>query len=140
MVTQNPFNDYMKMFSEFKPAPAIDQNEMVSFCRRNAEAVSNASSVMSEGAQLVTRRQAELMRDNVAQMLNSAKDMMANGSPEINPTKQTELAKSVFEASLNNFREASEMMAKSSFEAFDLINKRATQSMEEINSLSKKSA
>ncbi len=158
MVNKNPYADYMKMWSEFKPASMpnmmnmgsmpnmmnmqsmpnmLDQNQMMSYFRRNAEAFSAASSVMTDGAQMVSRRQAELMRTNVEQMLKAAKDMMGTGSPEINTTKQAELAKSMFETSLSNMREMSELVTKSGFEAFDVINKRAAESLEEISKITK---
>ena len=58
--------------------------------------------------------------------------MLVNGSPEINTGKQVELAKTLFESSLNNLREVSELVTKSGFEVFDVLNKRATESIEEI--------
>lgn len=139
MVTKNPYADYAKLWSEFKPAavPGFDQTQFMTYFRRNAEALSAAGTVVTDGAQLVSRRQAELLRTNIEQMLKAAKDMMVSGSPEINTTKQAELAKSLFETSLSNLREVSELVAKSGFEAFDVINKRAAESLEEISKLAK---
>jgi len=84
--------------------------------------------------QAISRRQAELARQHVEKMLKTSKDMLVNGSPEINTGKQVELAKTLFESSLNNLREVSELMTKSSFEVFDVLNKRASESIEEISS------
>ena len=135
---QNPFADSFKSFGEFK-SPNFDMNQMLSFNRRNAEAFSAASSMMVESAQEISRSQAESIRSNVEEMLKAAKDMMSGGSPEINTTKQAELAKSLFENSFQNMRQASEAFTKSMFKASDVINKRAAESMEEIGSLSKAS-
>lgn len=134
MVTKNPYNDYMKMFYK---TPNFDVNQVFSISRRNAEAFSAAGSVVAETVQAASRYQAESVRSNVEQVLKAAKDMMVSGSPEINTSKQAELAKSLFETSLNNFREVSEMMTKSLFEASDVINRRAAESMEELSNLTK---
>ena len=136
MVTKNPFAEYTKMFSEFK-SPAVDMNQFFSIGRRNAEAFSAASSVMAESMQSASRFQAESVRGQVEEMLKAAKEMMVGGSPEINTAKQAELAKMLFEGSLRNFRETSEIITKSLFEASDVLNKRAAESMEEISSVSK---
>ena len=136
MVTKNPYSDYMKMFSEYK-TPAMDMNRIFSISRRNAEAFSAATTMMTESVQAISRQQAESVRSNVECILKAAKDMMGSGSPEINTTKQAELAKNMFEASFANLRTASEMMTKSMFEASDVINRRAAESLEEMGSLTK---
>lgn len=133
---KNPFMDYMKIFSEYK-SPAVDMNRIFAISRRNAEAFSAASSVMAESMQTVSRSQAENVRNHVEEILKASKDMMVGGSPEINTAKQAELAKLIFEGSLRNFREASEIFTKSIFEASDVLNRRATESLEEMNSMAK---
>ncbi len=150
MTTKNPYADYMKMFSDYKmpgfdyskvmadfKAPAVDFNKAFSMQRRNIEAFSAANQAMTEGAQAMSRRQAELVRLNVEKMLKATKDMMVSGSPEINTSKQAELTNTLLKSSLDSLRELSEMAAKSGFEAFDVINKRTAESIEEISSMTK---
>ena len=137
MAYQNPFADMMKSFSEYK-APnfsalqSFDVSKAVASSRRNVEACSAASQALSESCQTIARRQAELARAHVEKTLKTCKDMLVNGSPEINTTKQVELAKTMFESSLNNLREVGELATKSCFEAFDVLNRRASESIEEI--------
>ncbi len=139
MAYQNPFADMMKQFSEYKAPnfssmPNIDMNQMMSAGRKNAEACSAAGQAVAESCQTIARRQAELARAQVEKTLKTCKDMLVNGSPEINTSKQVELAKSMFESSLNNLREVSELATKSCFEAFDVLNRRASETIEEITS------
>ena len=61
--------------------------------------------------------------------------MLVNGSPEINTTKQVEFAKTLFESSLNNLREVGELVTKSGFEVFDVLNRRASQTLEEFSNI-----
>jgi phasin family protein len=134
MAIQNPYADMMKSWSEYKaPAmPAFDMSQMLSYGRRNAEAYSAAGQAMAESAQAIARRQAELARAQIEKLLKTTKDMLVNGSPEINTGKQVELAKTIFESQLNNLREVSELATKSGFEVFDVLNRRASASIEEI--------
>lgn len=138
MAFQNPFADMMKNFSEYKAPslsaiPALDVTKLVTSGRKNAEAVSAAGQAVAESCQAITRRQAELARAQVEKLLKTTKEMLVNGSPEINTTKQVELAKTMFESSLNNLREVGELMTKSGFEVFDVLNRRASESIEEIS-------
>jgi len=134
MAMQNPYADFMKTWSEYKAPtmPSFDVNNMMNYGRRNAEACSAAGQAMAESAQTIARRQAELARAHVEKLLKTTKDMLVNGSPEINTGKQVELAKVMFESQLNNLREVSELVTKSGFEVFDVLNKRASESIEEM--------
>lgn len=144
MAIQNPYAEAMKFWSDYQTPQlaAFDVNQAMSFGRRNAEAITAAGQAMSESVQAISRRQAELARAHVEKVLKTTKDMLVNGSPEINTGKQVDLAKTVFESSLNNLREVSELVTKSGFEVFDVLNKRASESIEEITSFvpKKKSA
>lgn len=139
MVTKNPYGDYMKMWSDYQN-PNFDVNKVFNIGRRNAEAFSAAGSVVAEGVQKLSRHQAESTRSQVEQMLKATKDMMTSGSPEINTTKQAELAKTMFQSSLDNFRQMSEMMTQSMFEASDVISRRAAESLEEFGDVNRKAA
>lgn len=137
MAYQNPFAEMMKNFSDFKApsfnaVPNVDVNQLMTAGRKNAEACSAAGQAVVESCQAAARRQAELARAQVEKTLKTCKDMLVNGSPEINTTKQVEFAKTMFESSLNNLREVSELATKSCFEAFDILNRRASESIEEI--------
>lgn len=141
MAYQNPFADMMKNFSDYKipsmsSIPSLDVSQLMASGRKNAEACSAASQALSESCQAIARRQAELARAQVEKTLKTCKDMLVNGSPEINTTKQIEYAKTLFESSLNNLREVSELVTKSGFEVFDVLNRRASESIEEITSSS----
>lgn len=134
---QNPFADMMKNFSQMQAPtmpqmPSLDVNHMMNVGRRNAEACSAAGQAMAESVQAISRRQAELARAHVEKFLKTTKDMLVNGSPEINTTKQVEFAKTMFESSLNNMREVGELVTKSGFEVFDVLNRRASESIEEM--------
>lgn len=129
---QNNVAEFFKQFGEFN-APNVDVNKLAQTSRRSFETASEAGKTVTENVQAIARRQAELAREQVETVLKSSKDMMASGSPEINTTKQIELARGVVENSLNNVREISEMVTKSGFEIFDLINRHTAEQLDEIS-------
>ena len=127
-----PAYDIFKMFGDFKsPAQVFDFNQFFTIQRRNLEAVTAANQIVAEGIQAVTRRQAELTRTNVEQVVKAGREAISAGSPEASAAKQAEVAKNMFEKSFNNVREVFEMLTKSNLEAFDLLNKRMAEAMEE---------
>lgn len=140
MATTNPYADVLKFWNDYKTphVSSFDIGTAIHSGRRTAEAVTAAGQTVVESYQTIARRQAELARAHVEKVLKSTKDMLVNGSPEINTTKQVELAKSVFETSLNNLREVSELVTKSGFEVFDVLNKRASEALSELNTTASK--
>lgn len=132
----NNYNDMFKAWSNFK-APALDMNQFFTMQRRNMEAFTAANQMMVESAQAITKRQTEMVRDTVEQFLKTTKEIMTSSSPETNTARQTEYAKSMYENCISGAREISEMATKSSMEAFDMLNRRAAESVEEISSFAK---
>ncbi len=125
MTSPYAFTESFKNFFDF--------NQLFTAQRRNIEALSAANQVMVEGVQAVSRRQAEVLRDNVEQVLKASRDIFQAGAPENNLGRQAECARSILENNINSFREVTETLTKSGFEALDLINKRAAESLDEIN-------
>jgi phasin family protein len=134
MAFQNPYADAFKLWSEYKAPqmPQLDVNNLMNFGKRNVEAVTLATQAVTESVQSIARRQAEMARSNVETVLKTTKDMLVGGSPEVNTSKQVELAKTMFENSLNNVREVCELSVKCGFEAFDELSKRASQNIDEL--------
>jgi phasin family protein len=111
----------------------MDFSQIFSTGRRNMEALSSANQVVVESTQAIARRQAEVARANIDNALKVSKDLMTSGTPENAINKQSDLMKAFFENTLTNLREVSELVTKSSFEAFDVLNRRAAESLEEMS-------
>lgn len=133
------YNEAFKIFGDFK-TPAFDFNSLFEVQRRNIEALTAANQLVAESAQAIAKRQAEVLRSNVDEALNASKDLASNGTPELNVEKQATMSKAMFEKSLSDAREFSEMISKSSFEAFDLLNKRAAESFDELGAVANTAA
>ncbi len=142
MARANPFGDFdftkmidaSKLMGDFK-MPGVDVEAVVASQRRNLEALSEANKLAVEGMQAVAKRQSEIFRQMMEEASQAMRDMMAAGSPEDKASRQTELVKEAFKRAIGNMRELAEMVSKSQSEAFDVINKRVTDSLDELKSV-----
>ena len=136
---ENPFLniDFQKMMMDFK-MPGIDAEALMSAQQKNIEAITNANQLATEGLQAIGKRQAELFQQTVEEAQKTLGDLMSQGAPEDRIAKQAETVKTTIERTVTNLREISEMLAKSNQEAFDVINKRITESLEEVQSVTGK--
>jgi phasin family protein len=123
--------DISKYLGDFK-VPGVDVDGLVTSQRKNIEALTQANKLAYDGLQAVVKRQVEILRQTVDEIAQATKDIAEPGNPQDKAAKQTELAKDAFERSLSNLRELSEMVAKANSEAFDLLNKRFTQTLDEM--------
>lgn len=135
----NPFGDFdfskmmdpSKMMGDFKVS-GVDMEKVVSSQRRNLEALAAANQLAIEGMQAVARRQAEIFRQAMEESSAAMKAVMAAGSPEDKAARQTDLTKEAFKRAIANMRELAEMVSKSQGEALEVINKRVTDSLDEL--------
>lgn len=118
----------------------LDFNQLFSNQRRNLETASEINQTLVESCQAAARCSTEAMRENMEYMMKASKDVFSGGTPEASIAKQAECTKKMFERTLSNLREIGEMVTKSSFEAFDVLNQRCAESLEEISKASNGSA
>ncbi len=139
---KNPFADFdfskmmdtSKLLRDFK-MPGVDVEAVVASQRRNLEALTAANQLALEGMQAVARRQSEIFRQMMEEASQAMRDVMAAGSPEDKAAKQTELVKEAFKRAIANMRELADMVSKSQGEAFEVINKRVTDSLDELKTV-----
>ena len=118
--------------------PNMDMGALVESQRRNFEALAQAQQLAAEGLQAIAQRQTEVVREAVEQAVGATREVMAEPGPQAQTAKQMELAKTAMERSVSNMREISEMVAKSNQEAFDVLNKRFYEVLDEIKSATNK--
>lgn len=142
MAKPNPFGDFdftkmidpSKLMGDLK-VPGVDVEALVASQRRNLEALSEANKLAVEGLHAVAKRQSEIFRQVMEEASQAMRDMMTAGSPEDKASRQTELVKEAFQRAIANMRELAEMVSKSQGEAFDVINKRVTDSLDELKAV-----
>lgn len=147
--TQNPF-DFSKLVGTFDPSemmdsfnktvgqyqvPGVDTGALLDAQRKNLEALTTANRQALEGMQVVLTRQGEMLRETMEEARKVLDDLGASSSPAEVASKQGKLLKEALEKVAGNMRELAEMTAKSNTEAFETINRRLSESMQEIKAL-----
>jgi phasin family protein len=133
----NPFadffaqNDFSKMFDAYKN-PTLDMQSFLETQRKNLQALSQAQQLTFESLQTIAQRQGEILSRLVEDNSNIAREMMAEGTPEDKISRNAELFKTVYARTVSNMKDLSEIINKSSNEATNVINKRVTATMNEI--------
>ncbi len=149
MSTNNPFNPFANVdfgkfdFSKFDMSkmlgdvkiPGFDMQAIMDAQRKNIEALTAANQAAVQGMQAVAQRQAEILSQSMNEVSSVAQQLASAGNPQEMTAKQAELVRKAFEQALANMRELAEMVSKSNTEAFAIINKRVTESMQELKGL-----
>ena len=133
-IDMSKFADVSKLMSEFK-LPGVDVESVLASQQKNIQALTAANQLALEGFQAVVRRQSEIVRQTMEQTSSMMSELMAAGSPEDKVAKQADLVKLAFEKALSNARELAELVAKSNSEAAEVINKRVSESLEEVKAV-----
>jgi phasin family protein len=135
MAAKSPFppdmTDFSKIMADYK-IPGVDWQEVIAAQQKNLQALAKANQVLVEGAQAVMRREVEILQKAMAELAEASKELMQQGDPQAQASKRLELAKTSFEAAIQNMRELAEVAGKSNREALEVINQRALESFEEI--------
>jgi phasin family protein len=126
--------EFTKAFSSFQ-MPGVDMNGIVESQKKNLEALTAANKTAVSGFQAVATRQAELMKQAMEASTAAAEELLKSGTPQEAAVKQVELVKTTFEKTLADMTEIAEMLAKSTNEANAAINKRISESLEEMKKL-----
>lgn len=124
--------DQFATFMRGLKLPGVDVNEVLASQKKNIEAFTKAMQTATEGAGAVARRQAEILRTALDQIAAMIRELTVPGSPKETVAKQAEFIKKAFETALANARELTEMVEKSSKEAFDVVKRRTSESLDEI--------
>ena len=135
---KNGLFDVTKLMGDFR-VPGIDLEAAVASQRKNIEALTQANQLAVEGVQALVRRQVEITRQAMEDFSAMFRDFVQpSGSPEDRIAKQAEYSKQAIEKGLSNAKELTELVTKANSEAFNVINKRVTESLDEVRDFAKK--
>ncbi len=134
---KNPFadffaqNDFSKLFDNYKN-PAFDMKSFMETQRKNIQAVTQAQQLAFQGLQAVAQRQGEIISQIVEDNSALTKELLSEGTPEEKISKNAEIFKEVYQRSVSHLKELSDLISKSGTDASNVINKRVTATMNEI--------
>ena len=136
----NPFDfDVTKIFGDFRFRP-FDVEAAWAAQRRNIEALSQANQLAVESMQTVAKRHIELTRETFEGFSALWRDLAAPASPEDRIAKNTDYAKQMLEKGVNHGREVVSIAAKTGADAAEVLQKRATESLDEMRAMASKAA
>src|SRR5438270_13882399 len=131
--------DVTKMFADFRFRP-FDVEAAWAAQRRNIEAFSQANQLAAEGVQALARRQIELTREAFEGFSTLMRDLATPASTEDRIAKNTEYMKQMLEKGVCHGREVATIAAKAGTEAAEVLQKRASESLDEMRTFASKQA
>ena len=133
-MANDPMTEFTKMFERMASMPGVDVQALMQLQQKNLEALQAANKTMLEGFQVVLRREIELAKTNLEDAVRTIQDLMRETDPSANAKMRFDVAKTTVEKALTNLKELSDLAQKSNEEAFEILNKRALASFDEIKS------
>lgn len=136
----NPFDfDVTKIFADMRFRP-FDVEAVWAAQRRNIEALTQANQAAVEGVHALTRRNIELTREAFEGFSALLSEMAQPVSAEARIAKNTEYAKQMIEKGVNHSREIATIAAKAGTEAAEILQKRASESLDEMRNFASQQA
>ena len=126
-----------KLFAGF-PFAGLDVEALMASQRKNLEALTQANQVAVQGFQELAKRQVEFARSAMDEASAMVRGWSETGTAEERLQKQAAFAKQALEKSVSGTREFVELAGKTQTEAFDVLNKRFSESLEEWGTIAKK--
>lgn len=148
-----PFADFdvFKAWSDFDPAKATEQftkmfqgvdmpkadiDAVMASQRKTLEAVNAANQAALEGVRTLASRQAQIVRDAVADTQAAFEAMGKVKSPKDAVAKQAELARKSYDKAVADLTELRELAFKTNSAASEPINARIQESFDEVKAIS----
>ncbi|HXE16520.1 MAG TPA: phasin family protein [Stellaceae bacterium] len=129
--------DVGKTFAGFN-FPGFDVDSLIAAQRKNFEAFTQANQLAVEGVQALVKRQVEIVTAAIEEASTALKELTVPGGAEEKLAKNTELAKASYEKALAASRELATLVTKTGDEAFGVLNRRFTESFDEIKNFAAK--
>jgi phasin family protein len=126
-----------KMFAGFT-FPGFDVGALMTIQSKNLEALTQANQLAVAGFQAFAKMQVELTRDAIEEASALVRDWAETKAPEEKLQKQAAFAKKALARGVTNTHEMVELAGKTQAAAFGVLNKRFSESMDEMASFAKK--
>lgn len=147
--------DVLKTFADFDPAKATEQftkmfqgfempkadiDAMMASQRKTLEAVNAANQAALEGVRALSTRQAQIVRDAVADSQAAFDAIGKAKSPKDAVTKQAEIARKSYDKAVADLSELRDLVNKTNVAASEPINARIQEGFDEMKAMSEQFA
>jgi phasin family protein len=133
------FNDLAQNLAQFK-VPGVDMNQIVESRRKDIDALVAANQAMLDSMQALARKQTELLSQALQGVQEAASGLApgADGKPVVmDPAQLAELTQKACAKAVNDARDLAEMARKAQIDAMTGIGQRATQSLQEMQAMTR---
>jgi len=130
--TPQNFTDMFTKLGEQLKIPPFDMTKIMEHHQKNLEAMTKSWQAVASGASEIASKQREIVQQAVQDVTAMVQEYKPGGSAQEIMAKQTEFAKKAMEAAIANTRDITELVQKSSAEAFKIVQDRMKESYEEI--------
>ena len=124
--------DFTQMLKNLTP-PGVDVNALVASRRKDIEALVAANQRAQEGFKALVQRQTEILQETMRKAQEGG-GTLGQSLGDV-ATRQAEGAKEAFQQALANMRELAEIAASSQAQAYDVLQQRMKESVEETRQL-----
>jgi phasin family protein len=133
MDTQFPFAnlDVTKLMANFK-VPNFEYDALVEAQKRNVAMLQEAGTIVTKGFQEIAERQVEMAQKGFEAVIEGARELVKATTPEAGAKCQVAFCRTAFEVQIANMRELSQMAQKTGGEAFEVVNKRFVEGLDEV--------
>ncbi len=146
------FPDFSKLMLNFDPTkmteeltkmlaqlnlPGVNMDALVASQRENMEALNTANTAAVEALQNVAKWQVKILQETMNEFSSTVEALGKAGSPQEVAAKRAELASEAFKTALNNMNELANIMTEANHKAINTLNKRFTESADEIKDVLK---
>ena len=130
----NPFGDLTKMLEQFK-VPGVDMSAIVESRRKDIDALVAANQATLDSMQALAKKQTELLTRAMQGVQDAASAHGGAGAPD--PAKFADLARKSYEKAVSDMKDIAEMARKAQSDVMSGVSQRASQSLQEIQALTK---
>jgi len=131
--SNNPFAEAMKVWGFDKYADNFSFDKAISAGRQNAKAFGDAAKAASDGFQLIANRQAALVQKQAEEASKFFSSFSSAKNPESALEQLTKAAKANTESTIASSKELFEVASKSASEATEILSKRLSAALSELN-------
>ncbi|MCB1551433.1 MAG: phasin family protein [Alphaproteobacteria bacterium] len=142
----SPFDNWLKpeFLSNFSPTSSASGmggvKSLMESGRKSIQACAEAQQIAMESMQTIIQRQTEILSQIAQENSAIAQEIINEGTPEEKIARGAELIRSAYEKTVSGMQEVGDICNKSTKEACDIINRRVTACLDEVQCTAKASA
>jgi phasin family protein len=127
-----PLLDMFQSFGKSLSLPGPDVTDVLTYHRKNLQALQAATQIGSQSAQAVMSKQREILEQSLAEIVDTVQSATQDGAAKDMTGMPMDLARKTFDATVKNAGEMAEIVRQGNMDAFEVLKDRVIESMEDL--------